>query len=236
MPAVVAGLLLSALVLVACSSGGDDGDGQVSEDGLTFEQAELLGSTLFTNNEQGGADVTITAPLGDGTTLSAGGEVDFAQSEGHLVGEVTDASGTSPFEAFFRPDQLVLDAESVAAAGGGASVSGAPWVGRSPQPSLPLDTVIGLLAALAAEQRDNPALIQQDADSRVLREDEVDGEPVTVFEYGPTTRYWVDGEGVMRRAELTVAGLDQQVVIDLADHGPRPITFPAEDQVDQISG
>lgn len=228
-----ASLVLLLVAAAACGSGdgGEDGEGDGGDGALSFEEAELLSSTLFRNNEEGGATVTITAPLGEDAVLSASGEVDFAASEGHLVGEVTDATGSSPFEAYFVPDQLVLDAASVVGAGGGPYPEGTQWVGRPPQPSLPLDTAIGLVTALAAEQRDNPALVQQDPDVRVLRQDEIDGVPVTVFEYGPTTRYWVDADGLMRRAELTVAGLDEQVVIDVADHGPQTITPPPADQI-----
>lgn len=236
--AAASAALLLVLALVGCGGGGgdddaDDGGGAAGDEAgpLSFEQAEVLGTTLFRNHEEGGAQVELEAPITDDLTLVAEGEVDFAGPAGHLTGEVRSGEQADPFEVYFTADRLYADVAAIEAQGGGPYPEGTEWVVRPPTQELPLDIVIGLLTGLASEDRDNPALIADDEENGVVRSDEVDGAAVTVFDHGELVRLWVDGEGLTRRAELEVTGFAERVQIDLHDHGPQQVELPPESSV-----
>ena len=82
-----------------------------------------------------------------------------------------------------------------------------------------LDALLAAISALGSDRPDNPLLLQQSG-ALWLREDEVDGTPVTVFAAPPsdepvdagiagralrddaTLRLWVGGDGLLLRAEV----------------------------------
>ena len=91
-----------------------------------------------------------------------------------------------------------------------------------------LDALLAAISALGSDRPDNPLLLQQSG-ALWLREDRVDGTPVTVFaaplsdepvDEAPaaeeaTVRLWVDADGLLRRAELELN--DEWSVVDFAD-------------------
>ena len=104
-----------------------------------------------------------------------------------------------------------------------------------------LGALVATISALGSERPDNPLLLQQSG-ALWLREDDIEGTPVTVFaapasdaplEDGvdavdpdaSTLRLWVDSTGLLRRAEVALN--DRWTVVDFPDLSGPELSLPA---------
>jgi hypothetical protein len=113
------------------------------------------------------------------------------------------------------------------------------YVDRDPDPAgRQLDGLLALVLGLAAEQRDNPQLVQQNASARFVRTDTVHDVPVSVLRYD-TAELWLDSTGTMLRYSGTSADGNRPVTIDFTDRAPVSIEPPPTEAVvsyDDIAG
>jgi hypothetical protein len=216
------GVLLSAALMVAAGCGSDDADTSSNEGPRrpTAAEASDLAGALAGNADAGGAAFTAEVTSSAGA-FTMSGEVDWLQQR--VAADVI--AGSTSYRAL--TDGAVVDEtfpglpEALTAAGH----PGAQWVQR------PFDSTAGafdivseIVVGLAAAERDNPVLVRDQA--RWLREDEIDGVTVAVFEYGDRTEIALGPDGEMVRFQATVERLGGRVVVDLSDPGPHPVAMP----------
>ncbi|MDM7830353.1 hypothetical protein [Cellulomonas edaphi] len=199
--------LLAAGLLGACGSGGDEARP------VTSEEAQTLAQVRFRNYDAGARVVAASTEDAQGP-VHLDGWVDFVDHVGYAS---LDQEGAAP-------SLLTWDGESAALAPAAAATAPLPPPAElaSAQRS-PLDAsasaehaLLLVLLDLGSDRPENPLLLQQGG-ARWLRSDEVQGAPVDVFTAtsAGNARYWVDGDGLLRRAEVLVGG--EWVTIDLGD-------------------
>ncbi|MFE9429016.1 hypothetical protein ACFYNO_39410 [Kitasatospora sp. NPDC006697] len=199
---------------------------------VTGDEAEQLSLSRLTTYEASPARVTVTVPGPQGSTRVEG-LVDYRAQ--HAVGAYTDGLGGSGLLVWDRaglgvaPDRSRPDPAT--AADPARAAAGLPTTSWSPRSYTtdPLDLALRLTMALGADRPDNAQLLAQSG-ARRLREESLDGHRYTVFA-GPLPRaaadrapgaeatahltYWVDRDGVLRRAEAQLPGLRQPLAIEL---------------------
>lgn len=187
---------------------------------VTTEEAQLLAIARFGNFDAGSR--TFSTEVDDeGRSLTLHGWVDFAAGLGWAGATSADAE-----EGLLWNDASVgliaqdLDEEGLPALPI-PSLGDAGWRTSGLDPSAyQLDALLAGLSALGTDRPDNPLLVQQSG-ALFLREDEVEGTPVTVFAAPPSEeaipaeeveadtsalRLWLDADGLMLRAELRLGG------------------------------
>lgn len=236
------GVALLATVLLgvvgSCSAGDEAAPAAatattVASAGLTAAQANQLAGVLYQNHQAGGAAFRATIPFGAAATFVLDGTIDWTNHVGAGTLTTRFANGTpdqSTALVFTRSAVLDGSIRQYDAQLQAIGLGGVRWVARPPDPrSVPLDVVLALVMGMASEQRENPLLLRQSGAS-LLRSDNLDGAPMSVFRYGERTRYWIGEDGRMRRVEAELAVAEGTTVIDLT-LGPQQISLPADSEV-----
>ena len=219
-------VLLAVLLLAGCGSA-------AGPQPLTEQQAELLAVTRFTNYDHGIVAFRGRVPSAAGT-LELAGRVDYVRGVGYGT---LRTDGTSDFGSA----GVLQWNRSTLAFLAGAPMAGDPppdgqWQLRPLQaPGGELDTALALLLASGNDRPDNAELLRQ-SDARWLRQDEVGGTTVDVFEgphaasspggTAPRLRLWVAATGDLRRIEARIGTADSDTSFDLTP-GAAPFTAMA---------
>ena len=230
---VAASGLLGLAVLVGC--GGDDGPSS-TERPLTSEESAMLANALFDNVERGGATFSLAVQVGDGATINLQGEVDWRAHRGYAqVSARNTERGVR--EVFWSDDAVLESRDDLAPLLEQAGLPPAPWVVRDPDPvGRQLDQALALVTALAAEQRDNPLLIEQEPGSAFVRTDTLRDVPVVVLRYGERAVYWLAADdGRLLRFESDNETNTRPVVFDVMAFSDVTIDGPPVDQIVDVA-
>lgn len=230
---VAASGLLGLAVLVGC--GGDDGPSS-AERPLTSEESAMLANALFDNVERGGATFSLAVQVGDGATINLQGEVDWRAHRGYArVSARNTEQGVR--EVFWSDDAVLESRDDLAPLLEQAGLPPAPWVVRDPDPvGRQLDQALALVTALAAEQRDNPLLIEQEPGSAFVRTDTLRDVPVVVLRYGERAVYWLAADdGRLLRFESDNETNTRPVVFDVMAFSDVTIDGPPVDQIVDVA-
>ena len=230
---VAAAGLLGLAVLVGC--GGDDGPSS-AERPLTSEESAMLANALFDNVERGGATFSLAVQVGDGATINLQGEVDWRAHRGYAqVSARNTERGVR--EVFWSDDAVLESRDDLAPLLEQAGLPPAAWVVRDPDPvGRQLDQALALVTALAAEQRDNPLLIEQEPGSAFVRTDTLRDVPVVVLRYGERAVYWLAADdGRLLRFESDNETNTRPVVFDVMAFSDVTIDGPPVDQIVDVA-
>lgn len=231
--AIVVPCVLGVSVLAGC--GGDDAPAS-TERPLTSEESAMLANALFDNVERGGATFQLAVQVGDGATINLQGEVDWREHRGYA--QVSARNVEQGVREVFWSDDAVLEArDDLAPLLDQAGLPPAPWVVREPDPTgRQLDQALALVTALAAEQRDNPLLIEQEPGSAFVRTDTLRDVPVVVLRYGERAVYWLAADdGRLVRFESDNETNTRPVVFDVLAFSDVAIDGPPVDQIVDVA-
>jgi len=203
---------VAALVLVcgltACSSE----DGESPPRSVTTEESQALASMRFRNFDAGTRRVSFDLADG-GAATHFDGWYDFVAHIGYgLLAQPDDGALIA-----WTPTSIGVH-EGAAGEAPLPPPPAAEWASGSLDPGgVRLHALLSVISALGADRPDNPLLLQQSG-ALWLADEEIGGEPVTVFagpasdtpiEPGQTadaeaanTRYWVDAGGLLLRADV----------------------------------
>lgn len=226
-----------AVVALSCASVACGGESSSEPVPLTRDQATVMAELLYRNYESGGADFTMSTPVGPGGgTVTVTGEVDWTNHQGHAT-VASSQPGESPLVEVWWDERNVFERRPVLdepLRESGLVVSEAVIRRPVDTGSRRIDQLIAVLIGLAATQRDNAELIAQAEGSAFVRDDTLRGSNVEVLRYGPRTQYWVDTKsGEMARFEGVDSSGQYPVIVDVFARGERPIAAdPALEVVD----
>lgn len=188
-------LLASAgAVLVACGK-------EKSEDPreLTAEEAELLATARFQLFRRGTVPVRMELPGDPSTTITA----DLVLDQGFAYGTTATEAGDRVI-AWSRAKlaTAAFDGDAVPEADSPA------WAARAVTTANRQDLFLTLALNMGSDRPENPLLLRRST-ARYLRSDKVDGVGVKIFggarpagdTSSPRTRFWIDGDGNLRRFE-----------------------------------
>ncbi|SFT99214.1 hypothetical protein SAMN05660657_04514 [Geodermatophilus amargosae] len=232
-------LLASALVtlgvlLAGCSD--PEADRQPG-DPVTAEEADVLAGLLARDTEEGGADVVVTAPFGEGGLLTLTGEVDFAGSAGRAQA-VTDYGDERPDDVrtlFFTREQIWFgDVPGLSDALAAAGLPDAPFVRRpvaTGPDAVPLtDVLVTVLLNLGAAEADDAAAFRG-GEHTWEGQRSIDRRLATVYAGEAGWSVAVDDTSDLLLQYVTpLPGQDADVTVTLSDHGPRTIALPEDGQ------
>ncbi len=226
-------VVCSALVVAAC--GGDEAPAS-TERPLTSEESSLLANALFQNVDRGGATFQLAVQVGEGATLNLQGEVDWREHRGYA--QVSARNVEQGVREVFWSDDAVLEArDDLAPLLEQAGLPDSPWVVRDPDPEgRQLDQALALVTGLAAQQRDNPLLIEQEPGSAFVRTDTLRDVDVVVLRYGERAVYWLAvDDGRLLRFESDNATNTRPVVFDVLEFAEVEIDGPPVDQITDVA-
>jgi hypothetical protein len=244
-PARLLAVAISALCVAVLAACGGSSSSDVGPRHLTQEQAELLATVRFRNYDAGVRSIVVTIPdtaaEGPGSGGRVEGWVDFARHLGYAAA----TQGSTPLGAVAWSAERIAINES---ARGPVDVAVPREGWRSdrldPQASS-MTRALAIVLNLASDRPENPLLLRQ-SDAAFLRTAEIDGTKVVVLA-GPSPataastpsteapasprtrdriRYWIDGDGLLRRVQVTVPGTTAWTTIDLSD--AEGVTLDAE--------
>ncbi len=209
-----------ALALTGCTPGAPTLP-VATERPVSSTEAELLATTRFLNFDRGGVRFSTQLTV-DGSELTFAGWVDHVSHVGYA-----GVRGDFPAQAvLWTGDTVGIRASELDADGLPLlpipALDDLGWQSRALDTSASdLDRLLAVLLGLGTDRPDNPLLLQQSG-ALWLRDDEVGGEPVTVFAAPPSDepvpagaivsadtsplRLWVGGDGRLHQAELRVSG------------------------------
>jgi hypothetical protein len=204
---------------------------------ITEAEADRVADVLFTNYDSKGADFEINAIGRENKPLSITGEIDFVNGAGRALVQSQGTDSAVVEVAWLGPtivERLPVLTELAAARGETVT-----WVSRSSDTdTYDLDRVIGVLIGLASEVRENPLLLRQGG-MQWLRSDSLRGTTVDVFQFGASTRLWVEHDSSrMLRFEGNNDSGTAPIVVDLLKPGERTINLPTLDEtvtIDSVS-
>jgi hypothetical protein len=230
------GLALVLALFTGCSGGDEE---RQTGDPVTAAETDVLAQLLARNQEEGGADVVVTAPYGEDTVLTLTGEVDFAGQVGRAQAVTTYGDGRpdDTRTLFFTPDAIWFgDVPGLGAALAAAGLPEASYVRRplaAGEESPLTDVLVRLVLNLSAEEADDPGAFRG-ADYTWQGERSVDGDLTAVYASESGWSVAVDSSSDLLVQFLTrLPGQDHDVTVTLSDHGPREIALPvAEETVD----
>lgn len=221
-------VLLLALVMslvVACGQGTPEDDPRP----LTGPEAELLAAVRFNLHQQGTVPVTMYWPGSPSLTIEATLDLDAGLAYGTMTSEAEDGAAAVTSVVGWTLDGT---AAAVAPEGRSEVPDLEDWVVRPLSTDNRQDIFLSLALTLGSDRPENPLLLRQSS-ARHLRADRVDGVDVAVFQ-GPRpagddgssrTRFWIDGEGQLRRFEAY-----------LGDAQGRLATVTVLDELPEIEG
>jgi hypothetical protein len=241
-------LVLLAVLLTGCS---DDSTERQPGDPVTAEEAEVLGGLLAGNTEEGGADVVVTAPFGEGGLLTLTGEVDLAGGAGRARA-VTDYGDERPDDVrtvFFTREQIWFgDVPGLPEALAAAGLPDAPFLRRplvTGTEEVPLtDVLVRLVLNLGAAEADDAGAFTGGGHTWEGQRS-IDGQLASAYASDAGWSVAVDdSSGLLLQFVTPLPGLEADteadteadVTVTLADHGPRTIALPEEGQtVDAVA-
>lgn len=236
---VAAALLVGALALTGCVED-DPNINRAPGDAITAEEAEILADLLYRDSEQGGADVTITAPYDEEALLTLTGSIDFTTGEGTLDANTTYTSG-QPDEArtvyFTRDRILVGNLPDFTAAMAAAGRPDAQYLRIDLDAGVRLiDNIVGMLQRLATDAPDDPDNLIA-AGYTWQGAGRIDNVLISTFSPGTSASTISVGveDKLLHQFVAPAPGADFPVTITLSDHGERAIELPPEEQVADAS-
>jgi hypothetical protein len=195
-----------ALIAMLAACGGDDGEAGPRD--ITRDEANVLSRMLVANHDAGNARFTANVSTQAGATFVVDGVYDWDRHLGVATvttdGDVEDLEW-SLTDVATRP-------------------SGGDWMARPADPTRYPDLICAVITVLSAPQAENPQLLLQRDDVSHVREDELGGDAVDVFQLGQQ-RYWVAADGQLIRVETLIGEMDSAVV-DLTDLGSADVPDP----------
>ena len=223
-------LAVGAMSISACGSG----SGEPIARPITIDESNIVADALSQNYAFQGADFRLAAQLPGDTAYVIEGSIDWLDHIGR--GRVIASSSIdtpivevvwNDFAVAERIPELTTLADSVDRE--------VEWIERPADlDARELDSLLAVITAMAATQRDNPALLRQ-AGVTWLRTDTIDDIAVDVYQYSEQTRLWLDDEGVLRRFESNNSTNTRPVIVDLSGHRPIEVTLPPPDQLTPVS-
>ena len=216
--AIALGLVLT-LGLAACAA--PSGPRPITE-----EEADRLSEVLYTSFQDGGASFTFSSLSQDGTTTEMRGDIDFARHAGLAefasTGPDAKLSGVAWYE-----DTVLEYIPSLVDLAAQQDLPGFRWVARSVDTdTYRVDGQLAIIRALASDVQENPQLLRQNGVTW-LRDDTLNQVDVEVFQYGASTRFWVQkGTTRLLRFEGNNSDGNNPVIIDFSDPRPRTIALP----------
>lgn len=231
-------LLLAGALLVAGCGEDDPNAGRSPGDDITAAEAQVLADVLYRNVEEGGADVTATAQYAEEALLTMTGSVDFTTKTGTLDTTTVFATG-QPDEVrtiYFSTDRLVIgNVPGLTDAMSAAGRTGVQYL-RSDlnQQGRLVDNIVGMIIRLTADQADDPDNLLA-AGYTWEGPGRIDSVDTNTFRNG-TASISVGVEDELLY-QFTAPPPDNTfpVQITLANHGPREIAFPPEEQIADAS-
>ncbi|MGY1787144.1 hypothetical protein [Geodermatophilus sp. SYSU D00698] len=227
-------LVLLAVLLAGCS---DDPADRQPGDPVTAEEAEVLAGLLARDAEEGGADVEVAAPFGDGGLLRLTGEVDLTGSAGRAQAVTTYGDGRpdDTRTLFFTRDRIWFgDVPGLADALAAAGLPDVPFVSRplaTGPDAVPLtDVLVTVVLNLGAPEADDAAAFRG-GEHTWEGQRSVDRRLATVYAADAGWTVTVDdGTGLLLQYVTPLPGQDTEVTVTLSDHGPRTIALPEDGQ------
>lgn len=213
----------SALVLALSLSGcGEDQLPRV----ITDDEADRLSEVFYNNYDNGGARFSLNVLLPDGTTVTMDGDVDFVGDAG-LASVVADGPDAPVAEFGWGTDVAVERIPALTELTATMPTGRVDFVSRFADPdNETLDSLAAVVAALGAEVRENPLLLQQNG-VQLERLDTLRDKDVEVYLYGERTRLWVEaGTATLMRFEGNNEAGTRPIIVDLYEPGPRQIALP----------
>lgn len=232
-PLVAAMCALASLAsLAACGGDGDAADGARP---LTRDEWSLLAGTHFQNHDRGGATFQLAVQVGEGATINLQGRIDWREHLGYA--QVSGRGVETGVREVYWSDDAVLEArDDLAPLLAQAGVSAGPWVVREPDPAgRQLDQALALVTGLASEQRDNPQVLQQQAESAFVRDDTLRDVDVVVLRYDRLTYWLAADDGRMVRFESNNSSGTRPTVFDVLSFEEVMIEGPPVDQVTDVA-
>ncbi|MGY1770226.1 hypothetical protein [Blastococcus sp. SYSU D00813] len=234
---LAAGLVGAVLCTAACTAEAADRE---PGDPVTDAEAELLAGLLAANEEEGGADFVVAAPLAEDSVLTLTGEVDYADDVGRAQAVTSHGDGRPDDvrTVFFTADALWFgDVPGLAEALTTAGLPPASYlrrpaaVGGGGEASAPLaDVLVRLVLNLATAGDDDPGAFRG-GDHTWEGQRSIDGRLSTVFASASGWTVAVDGSTDLLVQYVTeLPGQEFPVTVSLADHGPRDIAPPAAEE------
>jgi hypothetical protein len=198
--------VLALVGVVGCSAGPDS---NAEPRRVTRDESEAIASALYDNYQAETASISATIRTADGSQTIFNGVYDWKQHHGR-------GSLAPPYRS---ATTVVWTLDAVALSSDEAVFD--PW---QADPAVdPVARALALITALGTKQPDNPLLIAQRDDVTFLRTDTLDNISVNVFQIGVSSRYWLTGEGELRRFEASAKD-GSLVLIDL---GERNVATPS---------
>lgn len=215
---LLGGAIGLALLGAGCGSSDDEKPAPKAR-ALTGEEAEALALVRFQLYSTSPVQVQMTWP--GSPRISYTIALDLREHLAYGSFETHDDGSDDGSTGF-----VVWDLATVATAPGAAGDPPpglAAWTQRALSTQHPQDIFLALALNLGSDRPENPALLQQST-ARYLRSDKVGGARVSVLE-GPQqasasasagdaapgtgrTRYWIDGDGALRRFEAYLGQAD----------------------------
>lgn len=222
--AAVASALLLVVALTGCG-------GEQLPRAITDDEADRLSEVFFNNYDNGGADFTLNVMLPDGSTVTMEGTVDFVGDAG-LATVVASGLDASVTEFGWGTDVAVERIPELTELTSTTATGRVDYVSRPADPEVnTLDSLAAVVAALGAEVRENPVLLQQNG-VMLERRDVLRDTEVEIYLYGDRTRLWVaTGTAQLLRFEGNNEAGNRPLVVDLYEPGPRTIALPEGAQV-----
>lgn len=195
------------------------GGARVAPREVTADEAKLLAGLRVTDLRAGGGRISLTVPARDGTLRRGEGWLDWERTRAYLLLRTTGAD--VPAELMLATSSAVATRPVPDGAAGWelpplqaprGKWTTTPWVERADElGGFDLDLLLTEAMALGGTGRGKPSAVRGSA--RHLRDDAVNGVAVSVFELPKAAeagvapgnarmRYWVGGDGVLRRVEL----------------------------------
>jgi hypothetical protein len=217
-------LAAASAVVVAVALSGCGGDPLPRV--ITDDEADRLSEVFFNNYDNGGARFTLNVLLPDGSTVTMDGEVDFAGDAG-LATVMADGVDSPVTEFGWGTDVVVERIPALTELTASTATGRVDYVSRLADPeNATLDSLAAVVAALGAEVRENPLLLQQNG-VQLERLDTLRDKDVEVYLYGERTRVWVEaGTATLMRFEGNNDSGTRPIIVDLYEPGPRQIALP----------
>jgi hypothetical protein len=236
---------LGALLVTGCTA---QPPARAVGDRVTTEDATVLAGLLQRNHRAGGADFVVTAPYRDGVVLTLSGEVDFAEGTGRARAVTTFASGREDDERtlWFTADEVWTGelpglAEALSGAGAGPAAhlrrdlvgipAGDPRdpAGDGTEPLL-TDVLVTVLLRLSARTADDPGSFLG-GDHHWEGQRSIDSRLTTVYGLpGGRTVAVSAADDLLVQFTTPLGDGDVVATVTLADHGPRTVDLPADEE------
>lgn len=233
------GLVLGLVALLTgCSGSSDNGAARPPGDKVTATEAKVLANLLHANFEKGGADFVVTAPYGEGTTVTMTGSVDFLDSTGQAKAVTTYPDGRAPDSrtVFFTTKDIWFgDVPGLSQALAGHGLPDAQYVERPLTPvsstgqAQLVDFLARLVLNLSSRSSDDPKSFENGNYVWQGRRT-IDGHLANDYRLAGGATVSVPSDKLMLQYVTRPAGQDFDITITLPAHGRRTVDLPSDGQ------